>query len=42
MDMCNLGIPPVRVITVHKDILIPGAPDTKKHAQQPNRPKNTE
>lgn len=29
MDMCNLGIPPVRVITVHKDILIPGAPDTK-------------
>lgn len=42
MDMYSIGIPPVRVIMVHEDILIPDTPNTRKYAQQPNKTKNTE
>lgn len=42
MDMYSIRIPPMRVIMVHEDILIPDAPNTRKYAQQPNKTKNTE
>lgn len=42
MDIYNIGIPLMRVIVVHEDILIPDAPNTRKYEQQQNRTKNTE
>lgn len=42
MDTHSIRIPPVRVIVVHGDILIPDAPNARKYAQLPNRTENTE